>query len=93
MNNRIEAKLTDLSGFNKAMNEVLQNAWERGRKYGQREMERPQGKWARHDEWVGGEYVGGFYHVNCPCEEGYYSKWETNFCPNCGQPMMKGGTE
>ena len=54
---------------------------------------RSQGEWARHDEWVGGEYVGGFYHVNCPCEDGYYSKWRTNFCPNCGHPMMKGGAE
>lgn len=53
----------------------------------------PQGEWARHDEWRGGEYIGGFYHVNCPCEDGYYSKWRTNFCPNCGQPMMKGDAE
>lgn len=53
----------------------------------------PQGEWARHDEWRGGEYIGGFYHVNCPCEDGYYSKWETNFCPNCGLPMKKGGAE
>ena len=52
-------------------------------------IQRTTGEWARHDEWVGGEYVGGFYHVNCPCEDGYYSKWRTNFCPNCGQPMMK----
>lgn len=58
--------------------------------------ERPQGEWARHDEWVNGEYVGGFYHVNCPViEEGYalYSRWETCFCPNCGAPMLKGGDE
>lgn len=54
---------------------------------------RPQGEWARHDKWVGGEYVGGFYHVNCPIEDGYYSKWRTNFCPNCGQPMMKEDAE
>ena len=55
--------------------------------------ERPQGEWARHDEWVGGEYVGGFYHVGCPCidlETAYYSKWRTHFCPNCGV-SMKGG--
>ena len=52
--------------------------------------ERPHGEWARHDEWVGGEYVGGFYHVNCPCidlETAFYSKWRTNFCPNCGADM------
>ena len=55
-----------------------------------------QGEWARHDEWVNGEYVGGFYHVNCPViEEGYalYSRWETRFCPNCGAPMLKGGDD
>lgn len=55
--------------------------------------ERSQGEWARHDEWVGGKYVGGFYHINCPVEDGYYSKWEYNYCPNCGLPMKKGGAE
>lgn len=50
-------------------------------------MTRPTGEWERHDEWRNGEYIGGFYHVNCPCEDGYYSKWETNFCPNCGAEM------
>ena len=55
------------------------------------DKQRPQGEWARHDEWRDGEYIGGFYHVNCPCEDGYYSKWRTNFCPNCGLPMQKGG--
>lgn len=54
---------------------------------------RPKGEWARHDYWRGGEYIGGFYHVNCPCEDGYYSKWRTNFCPNCGLPMQKGGAK
>lgn len=53
-------------------------------------LEKSPGEWARHDEWRGGEYIGGFYHVNCPCEDGYYSKWRTNFCPNCGLPMQKG---
>ena len=52
--------------------------------------ERPKGEWARHDKWVSGEYVGGFYHINCPNEDGYYSKWETNFCPNCGAEMERG---
>lgn len=51
------------------------------------QSQRPQGEWKRHDEWINGEYIGGFYHVNCPCEDGYYSKWETNFCPNCGADM------
>lgn len=54
--------------------------------------ERPQGEWKRHDEWINGEYIGGFYHVNCPNENGYYSKWTTNYCPNCGARMQKGGT-
>lgn len=55
--------------------------------------ERPQGEWARHDEWVGGEYVGGFYHVDCPeieKETALYSRWTTNFCPNCGARMVGG---
>lgn len=56
-----------------------------------KKAERSQGEWKRRDEWVGGEYIGGFYHVNCPCEDGYYSKWEYNFCPNCGAGMVKGG--
>jgi hypothetical protein len=59
-------------------------------------VERPQGEWARHDEWVGGEYVGGFYHIDCPCidlESAFYSKWRTNFCPNCGASMKKGGAK
>lgn len=46
MNNRIEAKLTDLSGMQKAIEEILKQAWERGRKYGQNE-DRPQG-----EEWL-----------------------------------------
>lgn len=37
MNNRTEAKLTDLSGMQKAIEEILKQAWERGRKYGQNE--------------------------------------------------------
>ena len=49
--------------------------------------ERQKGEWKRHDEWVHGIYVGGFYHVNCPNENGYYSKWTYNFCPNCGADM------
>lgn len=44
MNNRTEAKLTDLSGIQKGIEGILQQAWERGRKYGQNE-ERPQGEW------------------------------------------------
>lgn len=67
----------------------IAGAYNEGYACGSRENERPQGEWKRHDEWVGGEYVGGFYHVNCPCEDGYYSKWETNFCPNCGADMRK----
>jgi len=56
------------------------------------EHERPQGEWARHDEWRNGEYIGGFYHIDCPCidlETALYSRWETNFCPNCGAEMKR----
>lgn len=38
MNNRTEAKLTDLSGMQKGIEGILQQAWERGRKYGQNEV-------------------------------------------------------
>lgn len=44
MNNRTEAKLTNLSGMQKGIDEILKQAWERGRKYGQNEA-RPQGEW------------------------------------------------
>lgn len=54
---------------------------------GKKICERPQGEWKRHDEWRNHIYIGGFYHVNCPNENGYYSKWTTNFCPNCGAKM------
>ena len=39
MSNRTEAKLTDLSGMQKAIEEILKQAWERGRKYGQNKSE------------------------------------------------------
>ena len=85
-----------IDGLNNEIDDLSENlAWyinERNRLLKER---RPQGEWARHDEWVGGEYVGGFYHVGCPCidlETAYYSKWRTHFCPNCGV-SMKGGAE
>ena len=37
MNERTEKKLSDLSGMNRAIGELLQQAWERGRKYGNEE--------------------------------------------------------
>lgn len=73
--------------------ELVQKSIELGRRVGRfegrTEHERPQGDWKRHDEWRNGEYIGGFYHVNCPCEDGYYSKWEYNYCPNCGAEMRQ----
>ena len=54
MNERTEKKLTDLSGMNRAVNEILQQAWERGRKYGNEEKkdveERPIRGIARTDK-------------------------------------------
>ena len=55
MNNRTKAKLTDLSGMQKAIEETLKQAWERGRKYGQSEerlllhilMENIKEKWIK----------------------------------------------
>lgn len=45
------------------------------------------GLWARHDEWRGGEYIGGFYHVGCLAVDGIYIKWPSRYCPNCGKKM------
>lgn len=45
------------------------------------------GLWARHDEWRGGEYIGGFYHVGCLASDGIYIKWPSRYCPNCGKKM------
>lgn len=63
MNNKTEAKLTDLSGMQKAIEEILKQAWERGRKYGQNEethliREKVLREFA---EWVKTQpiYVGG----------------------------------
>lgn len=49
---------------------------------------RPQGEWKRHDEWRSGEYIGGFYHVNCPCKDGLFVKWRMKYCGNCGASMQ-----
>ena len=70
--------VTELQNLNKELIKQLE------------EVEQPTGEWARHDMWRNGAYIGGFYHINCPCEDGYYAKWRTNFCPNCGLPMKKG---
>ena len=76
-------------------NEDIQNAIKQGYKDGyamaRAKYERPKGEWKRHDEWVNGEYVGGFYHVNCPCDDGYFVKWRMNYCGNCGAAMRGGG--
>lgn len=53
MDERTEKKLSDLSGMNKAIGELLQQAWERGRKYGNEEkkdIERPIREIAKTDE-------------------------------------------
>ena len=82
MNNRTEAKLTDLSGMQKGIEGILQQAWERGRKYGQNE-DRPQGEWV--------EYEDG--SVSCPiCKTGTSIKSIPSviffrYCPYCGTKM------
>lgn len=43
MNKRTEEKLKDLSGMSKAVNELLGQAWERGRKYGEKEQTEVKG--------------------------------------------------
>jgi len=61
----------------------------RGYKQARKDFEGNQGEWKRHDEWRNGEYVGGFYHVNCPCENCYFVKWPMNYCGNCGTEMKR----
>lgn len=50
-------------------------------------FKRPQGHWVKDDVWRNGEYIGGYWHINCPCVDGYPSKVKYNFCPNCGAKM------
>ena len=85
MNNRTEAKLTDLSGMRKAIEEILKQAWERGRKYGQNE-ERPQGEWKHNnfDEHYCNKC--GNFALWSEEADGYYEV-QSNFCPNCGADM------
>lgn len=51
MNNRTEEKLKDLSGMQKAVSELLQQAWERGYKCGQADRKEPVE--AEHELCVG----------------------------------------
>lgn len=86
MNNRTEAKLTDLSGMQKAIEEILKQAWERGRKYGQNE-ERPQGEWITTGECV--ELYDEFGKCSVCGKETY----EYDHCPHCGVKMRKSQTQ
>ena len=69
------------------------DGYEAGYSAGLNDAEIPQGEWSMRDEYVGGEYVTSFYHINCPCDDletPFYLKRKTRFCPNCGTPMKKG---
>ena len=91
MNNRTEAKLTDLSGMQKAIEEILKQAWERGRKYGQNE-ERPQCEWINL-------YPDGLIAGECSACHWQATQYEDDvvgmpYCPNCGAKMvLKEGDE
>lgn len=65
------------------INTELSVAYLKGRRQGQSE-ERPQGEWIK-------KYKG---QVNSFCSECDYEVGKiTNFCPNCGADMRKGGAE
>ena len=79
MNNRTEAKLTDLSGMQKAINEMLQQAWERGRKYEQNK-ERPKGEWINVDaysKWLKEQTIIGFDYEHCEVLIGRNGVWQS----------------
>ena len=88
MNSRVEAKLTDLSGMNKAINGILQQAWERGRKYQEKLDERPKSK------WLNGRCTNcgtkALYDIDYGVEVLVYYIEYSNFCPNCGRRMKNG---
>ena len=70
------------------MSTELSVAYLKGRRQGQSE-ERPQGEWIHHEEYTNDR---PFYITECPfCS--LRVKEETNYCPNCGAEMRKGGTE
>ena len=98
MNNDLISRSELKEAITKIIDEEIEidEKWAKGLKYSLKiidnvptvEPERPQGEWKRHDEWRSGEYIGGFYHVNCPCKDGLFVKWRMKYCGNCGAPMQ-----
>ena len=58
---------------------------------GWRYEERPQGEWDETAEWRFTHYIKHYICNNCFKYAPHNSK--TNFCPNCGAKMQKGGTD
>ena len=99
MNNRTEDKLKDISGMSKAVNELLQQAWVRGYKYGLlkgyesgvRDKEAEQGEWIRTG------YLGnGNAHYECSnCHYGdeHAEGQEVPYCWHCGAKMKEAENE
>mgnify|MGYP003304473528 CR=1 FL=1 len=80
MNNRTDNKLKDISGMSKAVNELVNQAWERGYKYGLQQDREPL-----KPEWLGFN-DGNRHKWSCSCcGRGVVER--ENYCPNCGVDM------
>ena len=106
MNNNTERKLTDLSGMQKAVSDILEQAWSRGRKYGIAESVgntdevRSQGEWEGWKFYSCGKLLRWRADVieqkcsKCGC---WSLKWadtiQHEYCSHCGVKMRKGGAE
>ena len=95
MNNRTEAKLTDLSGMQKTIEETLKQAWERGREYQQRLDSVGDSEWILDSDNLPiceacGEIALQRIFVKGPDMIQEVRMIKSNFCPNCGAKMRKG---
>ena len=98
MNNRVEVKLTDLSGMQKAVEEILKQAWERGRKYQKRLDSAGDSEWIFDSDNLPickacGEIALQRIFVKVPDMIQEVRMIKSNYCPNCGARMRKGDEE
>jgi len=90
MNNRTEAKLKDLSGMQKAVSELLYQAWKRGYKYCEVDHEeRPQGEWIEVTRRISDSETATYWECSI-CKEHDRKDGKSKFCCECGA-KMKGG--
>lgn len=59
------------------------------------QADRPHGEWIRiSDDWIDGTCGARYFPIRCSvCGYSTYDDDATNFCPNCGAKMCKGGDE